>query len=191
MLKIFRNTFKPFLLENKYRIVPAFKCGGKEYFMFEDQNHVPTGRQLAAVMVYNEMQMKVDRDYLLMHVKAMKKVLSNPRAIDITTIMKLNLHLEERLDLMVLPDFVYKLASVVFFDRDEPMFDYDLEYNNKKIEAWKADKEMLDFFLQTPVRELIPSWDEQPADMKIYLNLASQIAKIHQLHLTDILSEKT
>lgn len=191
MLNIFRRTFKPFLLHNKYRIVPAFKCGGKEYFMFEDQNHVPTGRQLAAVMVYNEMQMKVDRDYLLMHVKAMKKVLSNPRAIDITTIMKLNLHMEERLDLMVLPDFVYKLASVVFFDKEEPIFDYDLAYNEKKIAAWKLEKDMLDFFLQTPVRELIPLWDEQPADMKTYLNLASQIAKIHQLHLTDILSEKT
>jgi len=190
MLKIFRSTFKPFLLKDKYRIVPAFRCGGKEYFMFEDQNHVPTGRQLAAVMVYNEMQMKVDRDYLLMHVKAMKKILSNPRAIDMTSIMKLNVHMEERLGLMVLPDFVYKLASVVFFDRDEPMYDYDLAYNEKKIEAWKADKDMLDFFLQTPVRNLIPSWDEQPGDMKTYLNLANQIAKIHQLHLTDILSEK-
>lgn len=159
--------------------------------MFEDQNHVPTGRQLAAVMVYNEMQMKVDRDYLTMHVKAMDKVLSNPRAIDMTTIMKLNLHMKERLGLMVLPDFVYKLASVVFFDKDEPMYDYDLAYNEKKIEEWKRDKEMLDFFLQTPVRNLIPSWDEHPGDMKTYLNLASQIAKIHQLHLTDILSAKT
>ncbi len=191
MLNIFRRTFKAYLVQNKYRVVPAFKCGGKEYFMFEDQNHVPTGRQLAAVMVYNEMQMKVDRDYLTMHVKAMDKVLSNPRAIDMTTIMKLNLHMKERLGLMVLPDFVYKLASVVFFDKDEPMYDYDLAYNEKKIEEWKRDKEMLDFFLQTPVRNLIPSWDEHPGDMKTYLNLASQIAKIHQLHLTDILSAKT
>lgn len=190
MFKIFRRTFKPFLLENKYRVVPAFSLKGVDYYMFDDTMQVPAGRMMAALMVYNEMEMKADKRYLEMHVQAMDKILSDPKKINLTHVVRLNMNLKERLELAVLPDFIYKLASVIFFDKTESPYSYDYDYNEKKIKAWKEDKDTLGFFLQMPLKDLIPSWNLEQGNISMYLGVADQVAKIHQLHLTDILSEK-
>lgn len=190
MFNFFRTTFKPFLLENKYRVVPAFKLDGVDYYMFDDHMQIPSGRIMAALMVYNEMEMKVDKEYLEMHVKAMDKLLSDPKKIDLTNIMRLNMNLKERLELAVLPDFIYKLASVIFFDKTESPYGYDLDYNEKKIKSWKEGGQALGFFLQMPLKDLIPSWNLEQGNIETYLGVADQVAKIHRLHLTGILSEK-
>lgn len=186
---IFRKKLRTHLLEQKYKVVEAFKIGGKVYFMFDNQFEVPTGRQMAALAVYNEMQMNCDKEYLQMHAKAMKKVLSDPKKINLSVILQLNMHLEERLELMTMPDFVYKLASVVFFDESESPYNYDYEYCEKKIKYWKESGGTLDFFLKTPLKDLIPSLNMQGKDSKTYFQVASQIDQIHRRHLTDILSE--
>lgn len=157
--------------------------------MFDDSMQMPAGRIMAALMVYNEMEMKVDKSYLEMHCKAMDKILSDPKKIDLTNIMRLNMNLKERLELAVLPDFIYKLASVIFFDKTENPYGYDLDYNEQKIKAWKEDGQALGFFLQMPLKELMPSLKLEQGSIDMYLGVADQVAKIHQLHLTDILSE--
>lgn len=190
MFNFWKRTFKPFLLENKYRVVPAFQLDGVDYYMFDDTMQVPAGRIMAALMVYNEMEMKVDKRYLEMHTNAMQKLLSDPKKIDLTSIMRLNMNLKERLELAVLPDFIYKLASVIFFDKTESPYAYDYDYNEKKIKAWKEGGQALGFFLQLPLKDLIPSWNLEQGNIEMYLGIADKVAKIHQLNLTEILSEK-
>jgi hypothetical protein len=140
-------------------------------------------------MVYNEMDMRVDRDYLEMHCRAMDKLLSDPKKIHIGLIAQVTANLKERLDLMVMPDFIFKLASVVFFDESESPYQYDLEYNTSKITAWKEDKATLDFFLKTPLVDLVPSLKAQKDVSDIYSEVAKQVGEIHHKALTDILSE--
>lgn len=188
---IFKKPFTGYLLENKYRVIPAFKVGGKKYFMYADQMEVPAGRQFAALTIYNEMEMRCSREYLELHCKAMDNILSDPKKIHIGYIGQLNFNLKERLDLMVIPEFIYKLASVVFFDETESPYRYDFEYNEKKIAAWKKDKgATLDFFLSTPLITLVPFLKEQKTVSPIFLKIAEQIDAIHRQHLTDILSGK-
>lgn len=158
--------------------------------MFADQTEVPTGRQFAALMVYNEMDMRCTKEYLEMHCKAMDKLLSDPKKIQIGYISTLNQNLKDRLGLMVLPDFVYRLASVVFFDEKESPYKYELEYNAQKIEAWKADPKMMDFFLNTPLQTLVPFLKAQEGVSPIYSAVAEQVGEIHHRLLTDILSDK-
>lgn len=187
---IFRKPFRSYLLENKYRVKPAFECGGKRYFMFDQETDVPTGRQFAALMVYNEMDMRVDRSYLEMHVKAMDKLLNDPKKIQVGYISQLNMNLKERLELMAMPEFIYKLASVVYFDENESPYRYDTEYNEKKIAEWKREGATLDFFFKTPLLDLIPSLKYQKNVLPIYLGIAEKIEEIHRKRLTDILLEK-
>jgi hypothetical protein len=187
---MFRRPFRSYLLEGKYRIIPAFECGGKQYWMFDQAMEVPTGRTLGALAIYAEMDMRVTRDYLELHTKAMEKILSDTKKLDITSIAVLNKNLKERLDLMVLPEFIYKLASVMFFDKEESPYRYDFTYAEKKIKAWKEDGANLDFFLKTPIGTMIPYLKPLENASPISLNVAEMVAKTHRDTLTDILSAK-
>jgi hypothetical protein len=104
-------------------------------------------------------------------------------------IAQLNLNLKERLELMPLPDFVYKLASVIFFDNTESPYSYSFEYNKKKIEEWKKSGDTLDFFLSRLSSELIPSLRSATGNSNTFFQVAEQVAGIHLTDLTKMLSE--
>lgn len=186
--KLFRKRFRSQLLDHKYKVIEAFQLGGTTYYMFDQTAEVPTGRMLAALAVYTEMEMKVDKEYLELHTKAMEKLLSDPKKINVMYIAQLNLNLKERLELMPLPDFVYKLASVVFFDETESPYSYSFEYNKKKIEEWKKSGDTLDFFLSRLSSELIPSLRPATGNTNTFFQVAEQVAGIHLTDLTKILS---
>lgn len=158
--------------------------------MFDDQIEVPTGRQFAALMVYSEMEMRCDREYLELHCKAMDKLLSDPKKIQIGYIAQINMNLKDRLNLMVTPDFIYKLASIVFFDENESPYRYDEKHCEQKIQRWKEEGATLDFFLKTPLTSLVPSLKAQEGVSPIYLGIAEAVARTHLERLTGILSEK-
>jgi hypothetical protein len=187
--KLFRKRFRSRLLDGKYKVIEGFQLGGTTYYMFDQTDEVPTGRMLAALAIYTEMEMKVDKAYLELHTKAMEKLLSDPKKISITYIAQLNLNLKERLELMPLPDFVYKLASVIFFDNTESPYSYSFEYNKKKIEEWKKSGDTLDFFLSRLSNELIPSLRSANGNSNTLFRVAEQVAGIHLTDLTKILSE--
>lgn len=187
---IFRRPFRSFLLEQKYRVVPAFELHGKRYFMFADQTEVPTGRQDSALVVYEEMNMRCTREYLELHCAAMDKVLSNPKTINIGILAQLNYNMKDRLQLMVTPDYIYKLASVIFFDESESPYMYDWEYAKKKIEFWKTHGATLDFFLRTPLGDLVPFLKAQEGVSDTFLVVAEMVEKTHRELLTSILSQK-
>jgi hypothetical protein len=186
-----KKKFKPFLIENKYRIIEAFDHDGVKYLMYDQSFEVPTGRMFAALAVYTEMEMRCDREYLDLHVRAMDKLINdNKKGINITYIAQLNMNLKERLELMPLPDFVYKLASVIFFDQTESLYSYDFKYNEKKIARWKKDPATLDFFLSRLASELVPSLRSAGPNTNMYFQVAEKIDKIHRDNLTETLSAK-
>lgn len=187
--RIFKKKLKTHLVEGKYKVVPAFTINGTTYYMFENTNEQPTGRMLASMAIYEELSMRCDREYLELHVKAMDKIINNPKGINITYIAQLNVNLKERLELAPLPDYVYKLASVLFFDETESMYGYDFDYNKKKIKKWKDSGETLDFFLKILSKDLIPSLRGAVGVSKTYFRVAEQINEIHHEQATRLSSE--
>jgi hypothetical protein len=187
--RLFAKKFKSYLLDKKYRVIEAFAIKGKKYYMFDSTFEVPAGRMLATLAIMEEMNMRVDREYLEAHAKAMEKILSDPKKISIQWIVQLNINLKERLGLMPLSDAIYKLASVIFFDETESPYSYDFEYNRVKIEEWKQSKESLDFFLSRLSTELIPSLQPATGNVKTYFQVTEKIDAIHRDHLTKVLSE--
>ena len=188
--RLFKHRLKPYLVDGKYKVIPAFSIGGKDYWMFDSTNEVPTGRFFAAMGIYAEMEMNCDKEYLETHVRAMDKILSDPKKISLKHVVQLNTNLKERLDLMPMSDYVYKLASVIFFDKTESLYAYDYDYNRLKIEKWKATGGTLDFFSSTPLKELVPSLSMPAKDTQTYLTVTRLINETHlQLH-SDILSGK-
>lgn len=184
LLKALKKAFSSNKLHTKliqdYVIKEAFTFKGIKYYMFNDPMEVSSGRGLYAMTYYEELLARVDREYLEYHTKAVDNILSDPSKTDIPAIVKLNENLKERLDLKVaLPEHVYKFASIVFFDESESPFRYDRNYNDKKIKSWEKEGGAYDFFLQTPLKQLIPFLDMPKQGTQQYLAALEKIKKRH------------
>lgn len=169
----------------------AFRHNGKVYFSFTDTFRIPAGRALCALAIYEELRMRCDREYLEKHIRATELILSpDKKRIDLAALALINNNLKERLNLAPYPDHIYKLASVMFFDQTESPYKYDFVYNQKKIDEWKADPTMLDFFLRTHFTDLMPSLPSSGINADMYFQVAEKINNLHQEQLSAIISNK-
>lgn len=171
--------------------VEAFRHGGRIYYHFEDSFKVPAGRAICALAIYEELRMRCTADYLRKHIRA-TELLLNPgpdKKIKLTELALINNNLKERLNLAPFPDHIYKLASVIFFDETESPFGYDFSYNKKKIELWKKDPEILNFFLTMQFSDLMPFGNISKERVKSYFEMTELIDKTHHQTLQAVLSK--
>ncbi|MBK7882485.1 MAG: hypothetical protein IPJ81_00585 [Chitinophagaceae bacterium] len=153
--KIFQKKPKPILLDGKYKVVPAFELLGETYYMHEDPLNVLAGRGLSAITHLEELLMRCSAEYLNAHIEAVEKILSDPKKINIGKLYILNNNLRERVSLTIaLPKHVFKLASVVFFTKDESPFMYDSAAANKRIKTWVEADGMYDFFATNAAKNI-------------------------------------
>lgn len=174
-IAMFENKPK-FEVKEEHQISKAMIIDGVQYYQFADINNMMTGRAFVCMDYYNELNQRCTRDYLEKHCKKVEEILSSGQ-INIQSLAQMNIQLKERLEMIVDPDIIYKIASVVFFDKSEQPYTYDFKYNQRKIENWK--KLGADFFLQIPLKKLIPSLDLSTADLQNYLKAGQAINKKH------------
>lgn len=144
---------------------------------------------MAALAIYEELRMNCNKEYLEKHIKAVEIILSDPKRININALALIHNNLKERVELVAMPDYIFKLASVMYFDETESPYNYDWKYNKAKIDAWRKDPDALLFFLKGPLRALIPSLDLSNDNAQIYFNVAEQVNELHQQNLSDVLSK--
>ncbi len=164
--------------KEKYRIEYAFTCGGTKYYRFSDITNLPYERGLMALHVYNEVDMRCSRQFLLRYADTIDKLLREQK-IDIFKINQLNEILKQRLTLTTDTDLLYKLASVCFFDKTENPAVYEPDYAEKKIAKWRKDKGVRDFFMQKPLLELMPFLQSVDTDLDTYSAMCDELNKIH------------
>jgi hypothetical protein len=184
LLKLFKKS-KP-TYKADYPLEYAFTCNGVEYFEFVDKNNLPYERGLEALTFYQEMQNGVTNDYLKAYNAKMNQLLSDPRKINLNEIIKLQARFEERCNYIVSKDIIYKVASVAFVDKNEPLTRYDFKMNEKKISNWKENAGD-SFFLSMPIKKLVPFLQKSGDTSLMYLNIVEKMDKIQQ----DILSLQT
>jgi predicted nucleotidyltransferase len=170
------------------RTVFAFSSGGVDYFEFEDSNNLTQGRGYAALNYYKELSMSCTREFLLAHVEAVDKIVRDNKKIDIIEIARLNLQLKERLEMAIDSITPYKLASVIYFDKTEDPYSFDYGYALKKIEKWKKEG-VSSFFLQMPLRNLIPSTLLLEENLENYMKVAREIDLTHYKNILDVTSQ--
>jgi hypothetical protein len=160
---------------------------GTQYYQFDDMNNMMTGRAFVCLDFYNELSMRCTREYLTEHCEAMEEMVNKGKLIEIA---QLHIQLKERLTMIIDPDIVYKIASVVYFDATEQPYTYDFKYNTKKINAWK-ESGIEGFFLKIPLKDLIPSLDLSEADLVEYMTVAQTINQNHLETISTLRSEIT
>lgn len=175
--RLFKPKVKE-LFKSDVVIEPAFKVGNKTYYRFADINNLPYKRGLMAFAVYAELDMRCTREHLVLHTDAIDTLIKS-NEIDIFKIKQLNDQLRQRLQLTTDIDLMYKLASVAYFDENEQPESYDSAYAQKKIEFWKANAGVADFFLSQPMLELMPFLQSVDVDLEAYSNLNKELNQIH------------
>ena len=176
-----KNRFKGWkkkFPEQKYIIEEAFVINGRKFYQFSDIFNLPVERGIMALMVYEESRMKCSVEYLKKHVEAVRGILNSGK-INIFRINQLNEQLNERLNFTLDVDLIYKLASVVYFDENENPASYDQEYCKKKIDFWKKNKGVVDFFLQKPMTELLPFLNSVGFNLDEYSTVNDKLNSLH------------
>jgi hypothetical protein len=174
----------------KYIIEPAFEIAGVQYYRHADVFNIPCERGLMALAIYEEARMRCSREYLEKHVEVVRELL-RAKSIDIYKINQLNEQMAERLNLVLDTDLMYKLASIVYFDGKENPAIYEMDYCAKKIDFWKQHKGTADFFLQKPLKELVPYLESVDFDLNEYSKVQMELNKIHSDRLSASISKKS
>jgi hypothetical protein len=164
--------------EQKHIVEFAFNVGGTDFYQFADIFSLPYERGLMAVAVYNELDMRCSRAYLMKHTETISELLKG-QEIDIFKINTLNEQMKQRLQLVTDVDLLYKLAAVVFFDKNENPALYEQDYCVKKIAYWKEHRGVADFFLQKPLVELIPFLQNVEIDLDTFTILNNELNELH------------
>ena len=174
-----KNRFKnsPPQYKSDYPLQFAFSCGGIDYFEFVDKNNLPYERGLEALTFYQEMQNGVTNDYIKNYNAAMSKLLSDPKKINLNEIIKLQAYFEQRCSYIISKEIVYKVASVAFVDKNEPLTRYDFKANEKKINNWKENAGD-SFFLSMPIKKLVPFLQQSDSTSLMYLNIVEKVEQI-------------
>ena len=175
---IFKKSVKQLFPNTEAIIEEAFKIDGVTYYRFADLNNLPYKRGLMAYAVYNELDMRCTREYLVLHSDALNTILSKPE-INVFDIKKLNDQMMQRLQLTTDVDLMYKLASVAYFDKNENPESYDQSYCEKKIANWKKNASVEAFFLSQPLMELLPFLNNADVDLNTYSELNKELNEIH------------
>ena len=175
---IFKKSVKQLFPNTEVIIEEAFKIDGVTYYRFADLNNLPYKRGLMAYAIYNELDMRCTREYLVLHSDALNTILSKPE-INVFDIKKLNDQMMQRLQLTTDVDLMYKLASVAYFDKNENPESYDTAYCEKKIAHWKKNASVEAFFLSQPLMELLPFLSNADVDLNTYSELNRELNEIH------------
>jgi hypothetical protein len=156
---------------------------GVTYYSFgqekESAFNIPYERALKTVTFYTEMACRVDDEYLGQHIAACDSIFSSNK-IDIFKLQRLNENLKARREFIIDTDLVYKLASVVYFDEHEDPRTYDHAYNKKKIDLWKKNIDINDFFYSAPVLSLIPFLKGSEVNLREYSKVQALVKEDHQ-----------
>lgn len=170
--------------------MPAFNLHGKDYYQFDSAFDMPTGRAMAAMTFFAELEMRADAAYLTKHTRACEILLSGKGGkIDLGALAVINNNLKERLNLAPFPDHIYKLASVSFFTKEESPYNYDYAYNAKKIKEWKEAPGTLDFFLKGPLKTLMPFLAQAGQVSATYFQTMDSVNDLHQKDLHSAISK--
>jgi hypothetical protein len=170
--KLFREEAKSKEIYRKDiadKCVAVTKLRGVQYYRFKDDLDIPYGRYIYLASFMQAIELRMDLKTLNGYIEIIDKNLSGGKGVvDVGKCIITLAQLKTRVKILFDEELAYNLASCVFFTDDEPINTYDMEKNKKKIAEWR-EAGTLDFFMATPVRELLGLTNLSVTDLMTYL----------------------
>lgn len=175
-------------------ITYGFSVGFKHYYRFKNDWDVFENRFKYLKTFYQEVENKLTsqdinqfgeatKNYIQDYKKSLHKGDPKPDLLDKAE--QLQDELEYRSKWLFEPTSLYKYASVLYFDLQEDVTDYDVGYNHEKIRYWSKKKELLRMLLKelmTGVESLLALSNE---DFRSYLSELQQKKDDQQKLISD------
>ena len=134
----------------------GFSVGSVHYYRFMHDYEIFQSRFRYLKTFYQEVENKLTSqdinefsDSTIKYLDDYKESLhkGKPKPILLEKAIELQSELKYRSEWLFEPTSLYKYASVLYFDLQENLIDYDVEYNHKKIKYWSKKKTLLRMLL--------------------------------------------
>ena len=183
--------FNPFE-KSEWKIEHAFESVGVDYYMFSDPFNIPAERALQSLNFYKEMEMCVSRDELMKWLDKVDAILNPPagRTIKIGEVALITTVLKQKLEFLTEPDLIWRLGSVVYFDKSENPGRFDYKYASEKVQKWKSDMTVDVFFSLSRFYKWIPSLNTSHGNILTYLNQVQEVKDEHQKVFSQLNSQQ-
>lgn len=156
-----------------HQCVPAFTVGGRTWYRIAEKEKVPYGRYLAVTLFYEELNMRMTREFVQANMAAIKTEMDKPKPA-FSKAVKLVDCVLDRLEWVYEPDVAWKLGTAVFFEKDELLYSWSADRAQKTIAFWKKHLDE-SFFLSEPWKTFIPPPDYLQRDTQACMNLFAKI----------------
>ena len=170
MINYFKNLFKKQPLpntaihpDNKKLIEKVKTIKGRTLYQFKSLLDMPHKRYNACTRATTEFDMRIDIKILSKCLDDMQKYINDG---NITKIAAITSILKEHTRMALSLDASYRLASIVYFWKDESLDDYDFEIGDEKIQLFK-DIGFESFFLTKPMNSFLPQINLSATDLKV------------------------
>lgn len=163
--------------EYQIKVEPVFESRGVQYYRFKSDIELPYGRYTAIQTFLLQYDIRMDTETFRGFMNQLKGFLDGSRGnVNLTKAFETILKMEARAELAFEPQQAYNLASVVYFDEHEILYEYNHEYNKRKIASWQEDK-IVDFFYTKPLAELLGLNAFSQQDLISYIQEATELLK--------------
>ncbi len=157
-------------------IEPAFEFLGVKYYRFRKDADAPYGRYKWVATFLQEVELRMTLPTLNAYLDEIEKNISGGKGgINLTNVSVTIHKIRTRTSLAFDVETAKKLASVIYFDKDEDVTTYDRQKGRDKMEIWGKDLKVMDFFLTKPMSELLGLNDISPAALADYIDQQKQL----------------
>lgn len=138
-------------------IIYGFRVGNKHYYRFRHDYDIFENRFRYLKTFYQEVENKLTSQDINEFSDATNKYLEDykkslhsgdPKPELLENAIELQSEMKYRSEWLFEPTSLYKYASVLYFDLQEDLIDYDVDYNHEKIIFWSKKKTLLRMLLK-------------------------------------------
>lgn len=148
---------------------PAIKYAGVQYYRFKDDLDMPYGRYQYLASFIQAVEMRMNLKTLNAYLVKLDSALSGGKGkIDIGDALVTLKQIKTRATISFDSDLAYSLASCIYFTDEEVLDTYEMDLNKAKIARWR-ELNALDFFMLSPIKELLGFRNISVTDLMTYL----------------------
>ena len=176
------HYFDYFKLKNNTAIHPDYKTliqkvtkiKGRQLYQFKNLLDMPHNRYNKATRFVTEFDMRIDADILR---KSIQDCLTYSNEGNFTKVIGILNLLEEHTNMLISIEASYRLASCIYFWKDENLDDYDFEIGDEKITLFK-EIGFESFFLSKPMNNFIPAINLSVQDLRGFSQYEKEMKKL-------------
>jgi len=157
------------------KVEKAFVDGGIQYYKFKEDTKMPYGRYQVLQSFLLGYELRMDYTLFLAFLTEIEKNLNGTRGqIDLSKTFVTIEKMKARAALAFEPKQAYNLASVIYFEANEDLYQYEGPLNEAKIKRW-MEAGLIDFFYMKPLSELIGLSNFSQPDLISYMKEVNEL----------------